>query len=75
MVFDSSLDAKEQVRQAIDIVELVGGYVQLRRQGRGYVGLVSLARRHAVPACKSIPSGSRSSAGSATSAATSSASS
>jgi DNA primase len=34
-----SLDAKEQVRQAIDIVELVGGYVQLRRQGRGYVGL------------------------------------
>lgn len=32
------LDAKEQVRQAIDIVDLVGGYVQLRRQGRGYVG-------------------------------------
>ncbi len=32
-------DAKEQVRQAIDIVELVGGYVPLRRQGRGYIGL------------------------------------
>ena len=30
---------KEQVRQAIDIVELVGSYMQLRRQGRGYVGL------------------------------------
>ena len=34
-----SLDTKEQVRQAIDIVDLVGNYVQLRRQGRGYVGL------------------------------------
>jgi len=32
-------DAKEQVRQAIDIVELVGSYLPLRRQGRGYVGL------------------------------------
>jgi len=32
-------DAKEQVRQATDIVDLVGGYLQLRRQGRGYVGL------------------------------------
>jgi DNA primase len=36
---DHSLDIKEQVRQAIDIVDLVGGYMQLRRQGRGYVGL------------------------------------
>ena len=34
-----SLDTKEQVRQAIDIVDLVGHYIQLRRQGRGYVGL------------------------------------
>ena len=33
----SSQDAKEQVRQAIEIVELVGGYLPLRRQGRGYV--------------------------------------
>jgi DNA primase len=32
-------DAKEQVRQAVDIVDLVGGYMALRRQGRGYVGL------------------------------------
>jgi DNA primase len=33
------LDAKEQIRQAIDIVDLVGSVVQLRRQGRNYVGL------------------------------------
>ena len=39
MPFDASLDAKEQVRQAIDIVDLIGKYVQLRRQGRGYVAL------------------------------------
>jgi DNA primase len=32
-------DAKEQIRQSIDIVDLIGGYVALRRQGRGYVGL------------------------------------
>ncbi|MEM9185406.1 MAG: DNA primase [Planctomycetota bacterium] len=32
-------DAKEQVRQATDIVDLIGGYLQLRRQGRNYVGL------------------------------------
>jgi DNA primase len=32
-------DAKELVRQAVDIVDLVGSYLQLRRQGRGYVGL------------------------------------
>jgi DNA primase len=37
--FDASLDAKEQVRQAVDIVDLVGKYVQLRRQGRGYVAI------------------------------------
>lgn len=39
VAFDSFLDAKEQVKQAIDIVELVGHYLQLRRQGRGYVAL------------------------------------
>lgn len=35
----SSLDVKEQVKQAVDIVDLVGSVVQLRRQGRNYVGL------------------------------------
>lgn len=39
MSLGSSLEAKELVRQATDIVELVGKYVQLRRQGRNYVGL------------------------------------
>ncbi len=34
-----SLDVKQQVKQAIDIVDLVGSTVQLRRQGRNYVGL------------------------------------
>ncbi len=38
VAFDSSFDAKEQVRQAIDIVDLLGKYnLQLRRQGRNYV--------------------------------------
>ena len=31
-------DAKEQVRQATDIVELVGKHLDLRRAGRNYVG-------------------------------------
>lgn len=35
----SSDSAKEQVKRAIDIVDLVGQYVQLRREGRGYKGL------------------------------------
>ena len=34
-----ALDTKDQVRQAVDIVDLVGSYVPLRRQGRGYVAL------------------------------------
>jgi DNA primase len=34
-----AFDAKEQVRQAVDIVDLVSSYVQLRRQGRNFVGL------------------------------------
>lgn len=37
--FGSPLDARELVRQAIDIVDLVGRFIQLRRQGRIYVGL------------------------------------
>ena len=32
-------DAKEQIRQSIDIVDLVGSYMSLRRQGRNFVGL------------------------------------
>ena len=36
--FSAADDAKEQIRQAIDIVDLVGKYVPLRRQGAGYVG-------------------------------------
>lgn len=32
-------DVREQVRQATDIVDLVGRYLPLRRQGRIYVGL------------------------------------
>jgi len=39
VAFDSPLDSKELVKQAIDIVDLVGRHVQLRRQGRNYVGL------------------------------------
>ncbi len=31
--------AKDEVRQAIDIVDLVGSYLDLRRQGRGFVAL------------------------------------
>ncbi|MCA9240296.1 MAG: hypothetical protein KDA37_08860, partial [Planctomycetales bacterium] len=33
----SPLDAKELVRQAVDIVDLVGESYELRRQGRNYV--------------------------------------
>ncbi|PQO42455.1 DNA primase [Blastopirellula marina] len=32
-------DAKEQVRAASDIVDVLGSYLNLRRQGRGYVAL------------------------------------
>lgn len=35
----SGFDAKEQVRQAIDIVDLVGQYLQLRREGRIFKAL------------------------------------
>jgi DNA primase len=35
--FAASDQAKEQIRQAVDIVDLVGGYLELRRQGRIYV--------------------------------------
>ncbi|MEM8943921.1 MAG: DNA primase [Planctomycetota bacterium] len=39
MTLSDLQDAKEQIRQSIDIVDLVGGYLSLRRQGRNYVGL------------------------------------
>jgi DNA primase len=38
-VFAGSDDAKERIRQAVDIVDLVGEQIQLRRQGRHFVGL------------------------------------
>jgi DNA primase len=34
-----SFDVKERVKQATDIVDLVGSFLQLRRQGRQYVAL------------------------------------
>ncbi len=39
MASRSSFDDKERVRQAIDIVDLVGSYLQLRREGRGFKAL------------------------------------
>ncbi|MEO0530050.1 MAG: DNA primase [Planctomycetota bacterium] len=39
MSFAGANDAKEQVRQAVDIVDLASSYMQLRRQGRNYVAL------------------------------------
>ncbi len=38
-VSTGSFDAKERVKQAVDIVDVVGSHIQLRRQGRNYVGL------------------------------------
>jgi DNA primase len=32
-------DTKEQIKAAVDIVDLVGQYIPLRREGRGYKGL------------------------------------
>jgi len=37
--FGSSYDTKEQIRQATDLVDLVSRSINLRRQGRIYVGL------------------------------------
>lgn len=37
MSFGDSYDTKEQVRQATDIVDLVGSYLELRRQGSNFV--------------------------------------
>jgi DNA primase len=37
--FTIDADTKERVRAATDIVDLVGGYLELRRQGRAFVAL------------------------------------
>lgn len=37
--FSIDNDAKDRVRTAVDIVDLIGGYIQLRRQGPNFVGL------------------------------------
>ena len=39
MLYGFSLDVKERIRQSINIVDLVGEYVQLQPKGRVYVGL------------------------------------
>ncbi|MFO1066737.1 MAG: DNA primase [Pirellulales bacterium] len=39
MSFTIDADTKERVRAATDIVDLIGSYFELRRQGRGFVGL------------------------------------
>ena len=39
MSFAPPNDAKERIRQAIDIVDLAGGFMELRRQGRHYVAI------------------------------------
>ncbi len=39
MIDQDPFDPKEQVRQATDIVDLLGGYLDLRRQGRVYRAL------------------------------------
>jgi DNA primase len=38
-VSSGSFDIKERVKQAVDIVDLVGSHLQLRRQGRNYVAI------------------------------------
>lgn len=39
MSIGSAFDAKEQIKRAIDIVDLVGEHIPLRREGRSYKGL------------------------------------
>ncbi len=39
MSFGASYDTKERIRQAVDIVDLVGSYLPLRREGRGFKAL------------------------------------
>lgn len=39
MPLDPLADVKEQIRRSVDIVELIGSYLPLRREGRYYKGL------------------------------------
>ena len=39
MPFQPDYDVKDRVKQATDIVDLLGSYLQLRREGRGYKAL------------------------------------
>lgn len=39
MSFASSFDTKQQIKQAVDIVDLVGSYLPLRRDGHGFKAL------------------------------------
>lgn len=39
MSFAAADEAKERVRQATDLVDLIGSYISLRRQGQAFVGL------------------------------------
>ena len=39
MAVDSGFDDKERVRTATELVDLIGSYMELRRQGRNYVAL------------------------------------
>ena len=36
---ESFLSAKEEVKRAADIVELIGQYVQIKKAGQNYMGL------------------------------------
>ncbi len=39
MSFTASYDTKQRIKQAIDIVDLIGSYLPLRREGRGFKAL------------------------------------
>ena len=38
-MFSGSADTKERIRESIDIVDVIGASIELRRQGRNFVGL------------------------------------